>query len=58
MMGYNYFVSYTFEHGTGCTVIETARIISNFKDINEIKKNIEKDGIKNVIIMNIQRLPI
>ena len=56
-----YFVSFSHSNGTGFTTIECAdNLIESIEDIEKIIECIQKENprIKNVIIMNIQRLPI
>lgn len=58
-----YFVSYTFKPkdggiGHGCNVVETKFQINNIEDIYKIIEVLEDDEIRNVVIMNIQKMPI
>lgn len=57
-LDFNYFVSYTYDKGSGCTTIKTSQMIESIDDITAIIESIQNDYIKNVVIMNIQPLPI
>lgn len=54
-----YFVSYSHSSGFGCTVVKTNYDIDSYDNILEIIDKLQKnDTAKNIIILNIQRLPI
>ena len=62
-----YFVSYTFNPieetnfggiGFGCNIVETKFQIRGMEDIYKIIEVLENDEIGNVVIMNIQKMPI
>lgn len=59
-----YFVSYSYQYGTGCTVVETNGSVESVEDINEIieciQESVQKENpnIKDIAILNIKRLPI
>ena len=56
-----YFVSFSHSNGTGFTTIECAdNLIESIEDIEKIIDGIQKESpnIKDIIIINIQKLPI
>lgn len=58
-----YFISYSFVPkngaiGYGCNVVELKCQIESMEHINAIISALENDEFKNVVIINIQKMPI